>query len=245
MSGTHRWPWERLAVSNAPSHELLTSLLAPQAGERWLDIGTGSGGIALRAARAGALVTAQDIAPAALEEARRLAAAEGLEMEFDVGDAQALPYEDASFDVVASAFGVQFAVDHASAARELARVCRPGGRLGLTLMPIDSRAGEMWTLIRRYGDPPGDHPGMFSARAAELLGEWFELDVERRESPVEPAPPPEEQWEQLKNSIGALRDLVETLDAARLAELRDEFIALRARFQDTPGSYYIAVGRRR
>jgi SAM-dependent methyltransferase len=245
MSGTHRWPWERLAQSNAPSHAVLTSLLAPQPGERWLDIGTGSGGIALRAAQAGATVTALDIAPEALDEARLLAEQAGVELQLDVGDARALPYPDASFDVVASAFGVQFAEEHAVAARELARVCRPGGRLGLTLMPQDSRAGEMWTLIRRYGGHGGDHPGAFSTNAHDLLDESFEIEVERREAPPEPAPPPEQQWEYMKSSIGALHELTERLDEQELARLRDEFIALRARFQDTPGSYYVVVGRRR
>jgi hypothetical protein len=112
-------------------------------------------------------------------------------------------------------------------------------------MPIDSRAGEMWTLIRRFGGHDGDHPGAFSQRAHELLDEAFEIEVERRESPPEPGPPPAEQWEVLKESIGALRELTERLGEAELSELRDEFVALRARFQDTPGSYFLVVGRRR
>ena len=117
MTAAAQWPWERLAESNAPSHDALVELLAPKPGERFLDVGTGSGGVALRAARAGASVVGVDVAEAALEQARRSAADESLDAEFVVADAQALPFEDASFDVVGSAFGVNFARDHAAAAR--------------------------------------------------------------------------------------------------------------------------------
>lgn len=235
------WPWDRLAQTNAPSHAVLVEALQPRPGERWLDVGTGSGGVALRAARAGAVVTGVDIAPEAIEEARK-----GGEAEFLVADAQALPFPDASFDVVASAFGVNFAPDHSAAARELARVCRPGGRLGLTLMPKNSRAGEMWTLIRRFDGANGDHPADWSERVDDLLGEWFDLEWERRESPPEAdAPAPEAAWEFFQESFGPLRDLVSRLSDDAVAELRAEFIAIRERFADVPPSYFLVLGRRR
>lgn len=222
------WPWDRLAQTNAPSHAVLVEALQPRPGERWLDVGTGSGGVAHRAARAGAVVTGVDIAPEAIEEARK-----GGEAEFLVADAQVLPFPDASFDVVASAFGVNFAPDHSAAARELARVCRPGGRLGLTLMPKNSRAGEMWTLIRRFDGANGDHPA-----------DWSEWD--RRESPPEAdAPAPEAAWEFFQESFGPLRDLVSRLSDDAVAELRAEFIAIRERFANVSPSYFLVLGRRR
>jgi ubiquinone/menaquinone biosynthesis C-methylase UbiE len=119
---------------------LLVELLAPQAGERLLDFGTGSGGLAGRAADRGAECVGVDVAPDAIEEARVTDPG----VRFLVADAADLPFDDASF-VVASAFGVNFASDHATAAAELARVCRSGGRIGLTVMP---------QLARRYEDQP-------------------------------------------------------------------------------------------
>lgn len=240
------WPWDRLAHSNAPSHAVLVGALQPRPGERWLDVGTGTGGTALRAARAGADVTGIDIAAAAIEQARAAAAEEGLGVRFDVADVQALPYEDASFDVVASAFGANFTPDHAVAARELARVCRPGGRLGLTLMPRDSRAGELWTLIRRVGGANGDHPADWAERVDDLLGAWFDIEWERRQSPPEAdAPSPAAAWELARESFGPLRELVERLDEDAVAALKDEFVAIRERFEDVPPSYFLVLGRRR
>jgi ubiquinone/menaquinone biosynthesis C-methylase UbiE len=124
-------PYENVAENTADINELLIGRLGVKPGERWLDIATGTGGVALRAARLGANVTAQDLAPRLIETAKRFARAEGLEITCDVGDCQKLPYADASFDVVSSSLGAVFAPDHHAVAHELARVCRAGGRLGL------------------------------------------------------------------------------------------------------------------
>src|SRR5581483_1579747 len=100
--------------------------------ERVLDVAAGSGNAALAAARRGAEVTATDFVPRLLETAARRAHTEGLELETREADAQALPFADGAFDVVLSTFGVMFAPDQDRAAGELLRVCRPGGRIGLT-----------------------------------------------------------------------------------------------------------------
>src|SRR5438270_4600745 len=123
--------YERIAERFAPVHDELVRRLEPGPGVRWLDLATGTGGVALRAARAGAHVTGLDFAPAMLEQARAKGEAEGLEIRWELGNAQSLPYDDREFDVVSSCFGVIFAPDQAAVARELARVCRTGGRLGL------------------------------------------------------------------------------------------------------------------
>jgi SAM-dependent methyltransferase len=244
-TAAHEWPWERMAESNASSHELLIDVLAPQPGERFLDVGTGAGGVAIRAARAGASAVGVDIASEAIEQARRAAAEEGVEVEFDVGDAAALPYQDESFDVVASAFGVNFTRDHARAAEELARVSRAGARLGLTLMPRESRAAELWTLVRRYGaGANGDHPADFSERLDELLGESFAFESRLRESPPGHASTAHEAWEFFVENFGPLKDLATTLDASRLDEVRAEFEALRERWGDRPATSVLVLGTR-
>src|SRR5262249_37716124 len=110
----------------APIYDDLVAQLAPRPGERLLDVATGTGEVAFRAARTGAEVTGLDITPELLDVARSKADAHAIR--FDEGDAQALPYVDGSFDVVASNFGVIFALGRDAVASELARVCRRGGR---------------------------------------------------------------------------------------------------------------------
>jgi len=100
-----------------------------RAGERVLDIATGTGWAARRLARKGASVVGVDFAEGMILAARQLARSAGLEIDFQVGDAEALTFDDASFDVVVSSFGAIFAGDHARTAAEIGRVCKPGGGL--------------------------------------------------------------------------------------------------------------------
>jgi SAM-dependent methyltransferase len=178
--------WEDIADGTlSPVHDELVARLAPQPGERWLDLATGTGAVALRAARAGAEVTGLDLAHRLIETARRRAAEEGFAVRFDVGDVERLPYGDASFDVVSSAHGVVFAVDHRAVAAELARVCRPGGRLGLTYWLPNP---ELQRLMERVGYRRPDGAGRPAEWArpdyvAGLLGDDFELDFAERVCP--------------------------------------------------------------
>src|SRR5690606_26015107 len=115
----------------------------------------GTGNAAIRAAEAGGVVTALDLTPEMFEAGRRRAAEAGVEISWVEGDAEALPFDDASFDVVLSTFGVMFAPRHAVAARELVRVLRPGGRIGLATWVPDGTVGDMFrTVAAEMPAPP-------------------------------------------------------------------------------------------
>jgi SAM-dependent methyltransferase len=131
--------------------------LAP--GTHVLDVATGTGNVAIPLARAGCIVTGVDIAPNLLEQARERAAAQGLEITFDEGDAEQLPYADASFDVVVTMFGAMFAPRPAIVASELARVLKPGGLLSMANWNPASFTGKMFrTGAAHVPPPPGVQP---------------------------------------------------------------------------------------
>jgi SAM-dependent methyltransferase len=169
--------YDNIVPHFAPIYDELVERLAPIDRERFLDVACGTGEIAMRAARRGAQVTGLDVAPAMLERARAKAGA--LPIQFDLGDAQALPYEDSSVDVVGSNFGVIFAPDRDATARELARVCRPGGRLGLTAWHHQPELDEIYA---RFGRTSETEPWRWSDRGEleRLLGDGFELEVHER-----------------------------------------------------------------
>jgi ubiquinone/menaquinone biosynthesis C-methylase UbiE len=136
--------------------ELLCEAVDLRAGERVLDVAAGNGNATLAAARRFAAVTSTDYVPALLEQGRHRAEAEHLDVTFQAADVEALPFPDASFDVVLSTFGVMFAPDHEQAARELLRVCRPGGRIGLADWTPTGFIGQMFKLVGSYVPPmPG------------------------------------------------------------------------------------------
>ncbi|HET7028731.1 MAG TPA: methyltransferase domain-containing protein, partial [Candidatus Limnocylindrales bacterium] len=121
---------------------------------RVLDVATGSGNAAIAAARAGAVVTGLDYVRALLARARARAAAEGFEIELVEGDAEALPFADASFDATISVVGVMFTPDHARAASEMLRVTRPGGTIALANWTPSGFVGEMLRTVGRHVPPP-------------------------------------------------------------------------------------------
>lgn len=125
-----------------------------RAGERVVDVAAGNGNATLAAARRGALVTSTDYVAALLARGQARATAEGLAVVFQEADAEALPFDDASFDAALSTFGVMFTPDQATAAAELARVVRPGGRIGLANWTPDGFIGQLFKLIGRHVAPP-------------------------------------------------------------------------------------------
>jgi SAM-dependent methyltransferase len=123
--------------------------------EKVLDVAAGNGNATLAAARRGASVTSTDYVSELLDRGAERAAAERLNVTFQVADAEALPFEDASFDAVLSTFGVMFTPDHATAAAQLARVCRPGGRIGLANWTPDGFIGQMFKVLGKHLPPKG------------------------------------------------------------------------------------------
>ena len=122
--------------------------------ERVLDVAAGNGNATLAAARRGCAVTSTDYVGSLLERGAERARAERLEVKFQIADVEALPFDDASFDAVLSTFGVMFAPDQARAAAEMARVCRPGGRIGLANWTPTSFIGQVFKLLGRQLPPP-------------------------------------------------------------------------------------------
>jgi len=146
-----------------------------RAGERVLDIAAGNGNVTLAAARRFANVTSTDYVPELLEKGRVRALAEGLPVNFRVADAEELPFEDGSFDVALSTFGAMFTPDHTRPAREMLRVVRKGGRIGLANWTPESFIGQLFKVIGRYIPPPAGlkSPALWGTEAhlAELFGE--------------------------------------------------------------------------
>ena len=132
--------------------------LALQPGARVLDVACGNGNLAIPAARAGAVVTGVDIAPNLLEQARARAESDGLTIQFDEGDAEELPYGDASFDTVVTMFGAMFAPRPELVASELLRVCRPGGRIAMANWTPEGFIGQMFKTTGKHVPPPPTMP---------------------------------------------------------------------------------------
>lgn len=150
-------------------------------GKRVLDVAAGTGNAAIPAAATGATVVASDLTPELFDAGRARAAAEGVELEWAEADAEDLPFEDASFDVVISSIGVMFAPHHQVAADELVRVCRPGGTIGLLSWTPEGMIGGLFRTIGPFAPapPPGAQPPPLwggEDHLRELLGERVELD---------------------------------------------------------------------
>ena len=166
--------------------ENLCEAMDLRAGQRVLDVAAGNGNATLAAARRWCEVTATDYVPRLLERARERAQAEGLSIATQEADAEALPFEDASFDAVVSTFGVMFTPNQERAAAELLRVCRRDGKIGLANWTPDGFIGQVFKTVGKYVAPP---PGLKSpalwgtrARIAELCGEQAgAIDVVERD----------------------------------------------------------------
>jgi ubiquinone/menaquinone biosynthesis C-methylase UbiE len=217
-----------------PVSEHLVEHVGVEPGSRVLDVATGTGHVALAAARRSADAVGIDYVPALLDIARRRASAEKLSIEFTEADAEHLPFGDASFDRVLSAIGVMFAADHAGAAQELVRVCKPGGRIGLASWTPEGFVGGMLATVGRHvSPPPGAQPATrwgIEAVVAELLGEEV-TDVASVTATVRQRfGAPEDYADLFLNHYGPTYMAAQRLDVDGRAALRADLVALARSF---------------
>jgi SAM-dependent methyltransferase len=206
--------------------EFLTRLaVAP--GTRMLDVACGAGQIALPAARAGARVTGIDIASNLIDQAQARARAEGLDVRFDEGDAEMLPYADDSFDLVVSLIGAMFAPVPERVAAELVRVCRPGGRIVMANWTPEGHVGQMFKIIGRHVPLPQLMPSPVQwgdeATVRERLKDGIaRLDISRRLYPLRYPFPPAEVVEFFRLYYGPTNRAFSALDPVGRSGLRHD-----------------------
>jgi ubiquinone/menaquinone biosynthesis C-methylase UbiE len=236
--------------------ESLCEALDLRAGQRVLDVAAGNGNATLAAARRWCDVVSTDYVPALLERARARAGAEGLAVQFERADAENLQYEDGAFDVVLSTFGVMFTPNQEQAAAELARVCKPGGKIGLANWTPTSFIGEVFKLLGRYIPPA---PGMKSPalwgteeRLRELFGSRIaSLQAPRRNYMFRYRSP--RHWlDTFRTYYGPMHKAFAALDSGRQESLAEDLLGLAQRFNSAtdgsmvaPGEYLEAVIRLR
>jgi ubiquinone/menaquinone biosynthesis C-methylase UbiE len=228
-------------------------------GQRVLDVASGTGNAAIRAAMAGASVVAVDLTPEHFEAGRRAARAEGVEVEWIEGDAEALPFDDGDFDVVMSSFGAIFAPDHGQVAGELLRVCRPGGTIGMMNFTPEGAAGDFFGLLAPYAPPPP--PGAPSplqwgdeAHVRALFGERVTSMTLTRRTYVERAVDARGYFDMFRRTFGPMVAILASLadTPERAAALEREFLAFAERTNrgapggplEIPYEYLLVVARR-
>ena len=214
--------------------ETLCEALDLRGAERVLDVAAGNGNATLAAARRWCDVTSTDYVAALLERGRARASAEGLAVRFEVADAENLPYADASFDVVLSTFGVMFTPNQEQAASELARVCKPGGKIGLANWTPLGFIGELFKLIGRHIPPPAGVKSPSQWGTEERLRDLFgariaKLEATRKNFAFRYRTP--QHWlETFRTYYGPIHKAFSTLDATRQELLTADLIDLVRRF---------------
>jgi SAM-dependent methyltransferase len=232
--------YSAVASRIVPIAENLCDAADLRAGAEVLDVATGSGNAALAAARCGCVVTGVDYVPALLERGRTRAVAEDLDIQFLDGDAESLPFADASFDAVLSVVGVMFTPDQEKAAAELLRVCRPGGTIALANWTPDSFIGDMFRTVGRHIPPPAGvkAPSLWGTeeRIKELLGHGTESLVTRRRTYTFRFRSPADFVDFFRTNYGPTLTSFATLDPAAQARLADDLISLIQRYDRLGGA---------
>lgn len=245
-------PYQRITETLGDLHERVIATLDPALGDRWLDVACGTGAIAEHAASAGADVIGLDLSPVLIETAKGRADELGLDIDYTVGDAENLPFEDGSFGKVSSAVGIMFAPDHEAVARELARVTAPGGRVALANWTPEGGIGKLFKVMAPYqAAPPPSSPFDWGKedRVRELLGDAFDLEIEKQVN-VFRAETAEAMWELFSTSYGPTKTLAEAIGERREDLHRDWVEFYEANYKENgeiaqPSEYLLISGVRR
>jgi SAM-dependent methyltransferase len=218
-------------------------------GDEVLDVACGTGNAAIRAAQAGGRVTGVDLTPELFDAGRSEAAAAGVQLEWVQGDAEDLPFTDESFDVALSTFGCMFAPRHRLAAAEIARVLRPGGRIGITAWTPEGEMGSFFRTVGAYMPPPppiAQPPVLWGSEPhVRELFDGSGIELEFRRETVAPAQfdSTDEAIDYLCERFGPMIMAREMLTAAgRWDDLRAELTTLYER--DEPLEYLVILGRK-
>ena len=239
FKAAQRETWAGFAVNEGfttPPAAALVKFADVAPGEAVLDVGCGTGVVAVTAARAGASVKGLDLTPALLDRGRENAAIARVEVEFTEGDAEALPYPDASFDVVLSQFGHMFAPRPAVVTAEMLRVLKTGGRIAFSTWPPEHGMGKFFALLaRNMPQPPPDAPD------AAPPPQWGDPNVVRerlgdavsdlrfdRATAVSPTLSPEHALAFVEGTFGPLAKLIQGLQPhpERVTQLRSAILGL-------------------
>lgn len=238
--------YQEIGVRVLLASELLCEAVGIQAGQRVLDVASGTGNAALAAARRFAYVTSTDYVPELLERGRLRAHAEGLPMTFEIADAESLPYPDDGFDVVLSSFGAMFAPNQEQVASELLRVCKPGGKIGMANWTPEGWIGEQHRTMARHVPPPDGlrSPMLWGSeeRLRELFGDGVrELRMERRSV--------EFRYHSIQQYLGFMRSyfgpfqsVFDALDEQGQKRLSTELMDQAARYNHSGNETVLAAG---
>jgi SAM-dependent methyltransferase len=234
--------WDVIAQNLASMGETVVEAATIEPGMTVLDVATGAGNAALPAARAGARVTGLDLTPELLDDARRHAAEEELEIDWVQGDAEALPFDDASFDRVLSTIGVMFAPRQQVAAAELARVCKPGGSVVLASWTPQSYQGRLFGILAKHLPPTSGVPSPLlwgdERHVRKLLGGQLLLAQERRYVDMRP-PSVDALLAMLDYAFGPFIMARKALGDEAFGIVLQELRALTQEFDEGEGETYI------
>jgi len=243
--------YDRISEIIADALEHVVFRIDPRPGEKFLDVATGTGWTARRLAARGAQVIGIDLGAGVIDAAQALAPA----IDFRVGDAEALPFGDASFDGVTSTFGVMFVARPEEAARELARVCRKGGRLGICTWPPGDTIEGMFKMMRPYMPPPpaSPPPSPFEwgrqDKVRQLLGAFFDLKFESGLTRLR-MPSGQAVWDLFVEGYGPTKALAASCDPQRRKQLERDFVTFHDKYRgelgiDMPREYLVTIGIRK
>lgn len=222
-------PYQNITETIPDLHDRVIDRLAPRPGVKWLDLACGTGAVAERAAKRGADVTGVDLAPALIETAEERAREQGLDIDYRVGDCEDIEFEDGAFDVVSSTCGIMFAPDHEATARELTRVVKTGGRIGLAnWTTAENGLAALFRMMKPFQPTPPAGVGYpfdwgDEQHVQDRLGDAFDLEIERDVSPLK-LPNGEAYWQLFSTSYGPTRTLAESLDDERREELHRSWV---------------------